>query len=282
MKGRIILALIVISYLTISCDKIEGPYSENGGNGNPDTSSGYYRKILVEDFTGHTCGNCPRAAETLKQLHDLYGDKVVSFAVHVGFFAEPQPSGYYTADYRTVVGNEIDQYFGNSTAGLPNGLVNRISFDSNPIVQHTDWASKVSSMVSTAPDAWIELMPEFNASSRELSVSSTTRILNEISDSLHITYYLTEDSILSAQKDYSLSPSTIQNYYHRHVLRGSMNGTWGTALSSGQQFAAGQQFTHSASFTLPANWNAQKVHIVAVLSKAGSKEVIQAEEAHIE
>jgi hypothetical protein len=33
---------------------------------------------------------------------------------------------------------------------------------------------------------------------------------------------------------------------------------------------------------LPQNWNAQKMHIVAVLSKAGSKEVIQAEEVHID
>jgi hypothetical protein len=66
------------------------------------------------------------------------------------------------------------------------------------------------------------------------------------------------------------------------VLRGSMNGTWGTALSVGQQFSAGQQIAHSASYTLPPSWNSQKVHVVAVLSKAGTKEVIQAEEAHIE
>jgi hypothetical protein len=98
---------------------------------------------------------------------------------------------------------------------------------------------------------------------------------------LHIAFYLSEDNIVSPQKDYSLTPSTIPDYTHRHVLRGSMNGTWGLPLATGTSFAAGSTFSANASYTLPANWNESNVHVVAVLFRANSKEVIQAEDVKI-
>ena len=52
---RATLAIMVATILN-SCDKVEGPVKEvlppPSGN----------RKVLVEDYTGHRCGNCPRAA----------------------------------------------------------------------------------------------------------------------------------------------------------------------------------------------------------------------------
>jgi hypothetical protein len=273
------IAILLITTL-LSCDIVEGPYAKKKG-GTSDTTEQVVRKILIEDFTGHQCGNCPRAAEALKAIEELYPGQIVSLGVHVGFFAEPSSSGNYTADYRSETGNELDQYFGNSVPGLPNGLINRILFDNNPIVQYTDWSSKAAQLLTLPPDAWIEINPEYNATARTLQVNASVDILTTIEDSLHLALYLSEDSIVSAQKDYSLTPSTIPAYTHRHVLRGSMNGTWGLPLATGTSFAAGSTFSSNASYTLPANWNENNVHVVAILFKANSKEVVQAEDVKI-
>lgn len=282
MKTKAIFGFLFFIVALTGCDKIEGPYG-NGSGSSDTTTSGFFRKVLVEDFTGHKCGNCPDAAEALKQLESLYGDKIVAMGVHAGFFAEPNAGGLFTYDFRTTAGTELDQFFGNSNAGLPNGLINRKFYDSNPIVNYADWASKVNQIVNLPADAWLTLAPDYNAASRELNVDVNTKILNTLNDSLHLVIYLTEDSIVRPQADYSLpSPNQyIQEYVHRHVFRGSMNGTWGTPLTVGNSFSAGQEFNTQLSSTLSTDWDADEMHLVAVLYNALTKEVIQAEEIHI-
>lgn len=278
--SRLLFLFSIISFS--SCDKIDGPY------GTPVTQTGggdsvqIIRKVLIEDFTGHTCGNCPRAAENLHEIETLYGEQIVPMAVHAGFFAAPSGS-HYSADYRTAVGNDLDQFFGNSAAGLPNGLVNRSNFGgSSSIISRTDWASKASELVALPPEAWITITPNFNNTTRQLSISVVTKILEEISEPLNIVYYITEDSIQSPQKDYSLpDPSSIDDYYHRHMLRGSMNGAWGDLLGNGVGYTQNQEFTTTATLTLPTEWNANRISVLALVYRTNSKEAVQAEQKKI-
>lgn len=278
-----LVSVFIAAILIASCDKVEGPYG-TGGSGSQqggDTTAQIVRKVLIEDYTGHTCGNCPRAAETLEQIHNLYDNQIVAIAVHAGFFAAPVGTSY-PEDFRTEVGNELDQFFGNSSAGLPNGLVNRKSFDGLTIVQHTDWASKVSTLLNIPPDAFIRINPDFNESNRELNVEVKTTILQNLEEELKIVYYLTEDGIVAPQKDYSLEDSHIDEYDHRHVLRGSMNGAWGNVLGDGSGYAANSEVVTNASYTIPAEWDASNVAVVAVVYRSDSKEVVQVEEAKIQ
>ena len=64
------------------------------------------RAVLIEDFTGQYCVNCPRATEEIERLVEEYGDSVViAVAIHSGPFSKlkGEPSPLYTE-----VG---DQYF---------------------------------------------------------------------------------------------------------------------------------------------------------------------------
>jgi hypothetical protein len=283
MKNFIRLIFLSLIVVFASCDKVDGPYgspvSQIGGG---DTVQ-IIRKVLIEDYTGHTCGNCPRAAENLHDIEALYGEQIVPMAVHAGFFAAPSGS-HYSADYRTQEGNDLDQFFGNSALGLPNGLVNRSSFGgSTSIINRTDWASKASELVALPPEAWITITPDYNADLRLLSISVNTKILEEINESLNIVYYITEDSIQSPQKDYSLpEPSSIDDYYHRHMLRGSMNGAWGDVLGSGIGYTQNQEINTNATFTLPDTWNANHISVLALVYRTNTKEAVQAEQRNIQ
>jgi len=285
MKLALKFLQLVLVTLFFSCDEIEGPFGENNSNGGGgDTDIVYFRKVFVEDFTGHTCGNCPRAAEKIELLKENYGDKVVSMAVHVGFFAEPTaPGTEFGAEYRTPTGNEIDQYFGNAAAGLPNGLINRKSFSGQTIIAYNDWATKVNELVTIPADAWITATSSLNQTTREVSVSVLTKILQEVEEPLSIAIYLVEDSIVSPQKDYdpSIPGGVIEDYLHRHMLRASINGAFGAPLSPDLTYTANQQFTTTGSYTIPIAWNLSQMHLITVLYKTATKEVVQVDEKHL-
>ena len=43
------------------------------------------RAVLIEDYTGQYCVNCPRATEEIERLVEQYGDSVVvAVAIHSG------------------------------------------------------------------------------------------------------------------------------------------------------------------------------------------------------
>ena len=73
MKKLLTLTLIILCIA--SCDKIEPPYSS--GNTNPIDTTSVKRNILIEDFTGHTCPNCPAAAAELETIHSIYGNQII-------------------------------------------------------------------------------------------------------------------------------------------------------------------------------------------------------------
>lgn len=238
------------------------------------------RKILVEDYTGHTCGNCPRAAEILHSLECEWGDRVVPLAVHVGFFSLPQnlPDGKYANDYRTPFGNDWNTYFGNSAAGLPNGLVNRIPDGGNYIRSYTAWSALAANLLAQPAEATISLTNTYSEGTRTVSVVADINVLTNLSNGPYKLFVVvSEDSVVNWQKDYSLDDEDIPDYKHMHMLRTSLTGTWGADVNGGANLPSGQALTLNFSVQLNEEWNAHHCNIVAWLAQDGNKQVIQAE-----
>ena len=87
---RLFLPILGLFIFFGSCDVIDGPVNEDFVI---DTSGGssFDKAVLLIDFTGHKCGNCPTAGETAKMIESSFGDKVIVVASHVGTLAFPQP-----------------------------------------------------------------------------------------------------------------------------------------------------------------------------------------------
>ena len=82
MKNNILIFSTLL--LIISCDIEEGPYiADYDSYVNPE-------KVLIEDYTGHLCPNCPEAGREIKAIQDIYGNQVIALAIHVSkTFARP-------------------------------------------------------------------------------------------------------------------------------------------------------------------------------------------------
>jgi len=112
-----------LTFLTSCCDKIDEPYMNTGDGG---IVGDTVRKVLLEDFTGHYCVNCPAAHVIIEGLEKVYPKRIVPVVIHAGFFAKPKAAPY-DYDFRTPDGTAIATEFGAITAPLPKGMVNRIN-----------------------------------------------------------------------------------------------------------------------------------------------------------
>jgi hypothetical protein len=298
IKNKLLWMCMLIIGSLFSCDKIDPPYTEpNNSSPNDTTITGdtaitRTRKVLLEDYTGHTCGNCPRAAEAAEAIIQLHGNRVVVLGVHAGFFSVPvppaplpsgAPSGSYFTDFRTSAGTTYDspQYFGISAVGNPNGMVNRKAFNGNKIVSYTNWASAVQSLLIDSADIGTKIIASYNNSTREVSIKIRGKIYNsQINQNLKLVVLISESNIITWQTDYALSNNHVSDYKHKHVLRGTVNSTWGDNFASAQT-PAGTIIEKSYSYNLNNSWNENNCSVVAFIYNENTLEVLQADEVKI-
>ncbi|MGB2413658.1 MAG: hypothetical protein ACPH9Q_08035, partial [Schleiferiaceae bacterium] len=68
---QFLFASLLLSLMTTQCDVIDQPF-KNGGPQDT-TSTAQLRNVLIEDFTGHRCKNCPKASKEIEALVDAFG-----------------------------------------------------------------------------------------------------------------------------------------------------------------------------------------------------------------
>ena len=286
---KIFLFSLVLAALS-SCDKVNDPYCATAPT--IDTTVTKVRKVLLEDYTGHKCGNCPPAAVTAQTIKSTYGDRLVIMSVHAGFYATPLAAPY-TYDFRTVPGTDYDNFFGNGAAGNPNGMVNRIGYPTTTQVKSiSTWGTLVDGLMAIAPDAYIKITNNYNSSTRVLNTTINTEFLNMMSGSYKLVVLLTEDSIVQPQLDYAqpTGQQNVLNYVHHHVLRAGISSTsWGDVIAP-TGAAAGDTMVNTFTYTLPATFPAtaggiapkeDDCYVVAYIYDVVTYEVIQVEEKKI-
>lgn len=275
----VITRLMLLATLVVACDYVvdplEGPAPGPGGDQ-------AVRRILIEDFTGHTCANCPSATAVAVGLQELYGeDRVIVVGVHVtDAFGAPVPpagDGEFDTDFRTPAGDSYTTSFG--IAFLPVGAVNRKEFNSSVLLGEGSWSSAVAELIDqpASLDLWFETFA-FDSASGEFSTSIKAAVLNQLAGEHRITVYLTEDHVIADQIDNAQNPSHVHAYEHRHVLRDNLNGTWGETIIAATA-NAGDTLAVSYTYAIPGNViDPMNCALVAYVHDATTNEIVQVAE----
>lgn len=189
----------------------------------------------------------------------------------------PSSSGDYSYDFRTTAGNELDQYYGISNIGNPNGMVNRKEVSGSPVINPNNWASAIGDIIDLPPDANIKIENTYDDNTRKISLNVETELLNQISGQYNLCVYILEDSIVAAQKNndpgIGATPD-ILDYVHRHVLRDAVNDTWGENIEA-------EKSTKNLTYTLNSEWDSDNCYILTFIYNNDTIEIIQAEEKKI-
>ena len=287
MKYKWILLILASFFLFLhACDEIEKPYArENGGgddnsNGGGDDDGKIVRKVFLEDFTGHRCVNCPKAHKIVDELKDEYGDSIITIAIHAGTYATPESEGHFTADYRSQVGGELQSAFG--VQFFPAGLINRQ--DEGTLFNSTAWKSEILSQIGQEAIVAIDIMPEFDDGDGTLDTDVTVSFTEGYDGAVNLCVFITENGLISPQEnnvdDVGPTP-TIEDYEHNHVLRASINGTWGEPVTS-EGVMADMLYEHTFSdYQISEDWNPGNLDLVAFVYDQTTMEVLQVEKAAV-
>jgi hypothetical protein len=271
---KVISIIIAIAFAFASCDKVEPPYQSGF-----DCSSGN-KKVLIEDYTGHTCVNCPGAAVTAHEIQSNCEERIIIISVHAGFFAEPLSNSEFEYDFRTEAGEEWNNFFG--IVSNPNGLVNRVNYDGNYVLSPGKWAEEANKVLAENSPVNINIFNNFNPSTNKLTTKVDGEFVGNVDGNYNLIVCLTENHIIKPQKNNDASignVGTIMDYEHMHVLRKVLNGNWGESFINGSA-TSGQTITKTYELSFDGtDWNADNCNIVAFICNVADKSVMQVNES---
>jgi Outer membrane protein Omp28 len=273
MKNNFLkLVFIFAAIFTFGCDEkpIEIPPVGQGV-----TSQ---RKVLIEEFTGVSCPNCPQGAAEIANLKGIYGENLIAVSIHAGEFTDPIPNKT-KQDFRTEEGTSLEIFLG-TPLGYPAAVVDRRQFPGASALQafKAQWAGFIQQELAIEPSVSLNLIPKYNALTRQLFVDLTILPNKNLSGDYRVSLMITENHIKDAQIN---GINLVEDYEHEHVLRDMLTPFDGAAIT--ETLAFGVPISRNYSFTLPTNWVAENCHIVAFVHRGGApdKVVIQAEEKPI-
>ncbi len=204
------------------------------------------RCVLIEDFTGQRCVNCPNAADEIHKLIEQYGEEtIIAVSIHSG------PLGFHTNARFYGLSTDIgDDYYNHwNLEYQPVGLIDRGS-----PADFTAWGTLIrEELQKTAP---VEIELAVALINDEISIHTTLKGVDGNSVG-KLQLWILEDDITAFQ----MMPDGTRNdnYVHNHVLRAAVNGQWGEDVTVQEGYTVEQDH----SIAISDEWNPEKLAVVA-------------------
>lgn len=204
------------------------------------------RKILIEEFTGIGCSNCPRAHRTSNGIVAAYPGQAFVINIHQGGYANNQ-----IPDLTTEYG---DALYNQSGAGgtYPNGTINRHLFEGDVLaVFDTKWVTTAPQVLDMPSYVNVGAKASLDWATRKLTVNVEvyyTAAPGAASNFVNIA--VLQDNIPGNQAGMSNNPAQVINgqYNHMHALRTFLTGQWGDEITG---LAEGKLITKTYEKVLP-------------------------------
>lgn len=219
----------------------------------------FSKNVLIEDYTGTWCGYCPRVAYGIERVLDE-SDKAVVVATHLSASGAPDP-------YHSNLAVSLANSFG--VSGLPTAKLNRV----------TDWnypepnnVNQVLSLTGNNAELGLALNPTLNGNN--MSVEVSVKFGEDFSSTnLKLVVYVLEDGLIYNQTNYTSyygGGSTIPNFQHDHVLRGSLTSALGDAIPNNETTLE-NVYTTTLDVAVPSSVsNSANINIVAAVVRASN------------
>ncbi|MCM1530848.1 MAG: Omp28-related outer membrane protein [Bacteroides sp.] len=242
------------------------------------------RKVLVEEFTGLHCSNCPGGHKMAGEIEELYPEDCFFVNIHAGSLAVPRPG---ETDLRSAYGEVLASRAG--VSGIPSAEISRHAFPGETGLTTSNrgrWLEYVENLLWEENDRAVAAVniaaqAELDWSRRELKVTVQlyyTASSLQSANYLHV--MLVQDNIKGQQDGSAANPAQVLadgSYLHRHVLRDLLTDIAGDRIET---TAEGSLVTRTYTKELPETYNQTAVdflqlQVVAFVTES-EKEVLNA------
>lgn len=220
------------------------------------------KHVLIEDFTGQRCVNCPNAATMIEQLQEQYGeDNIIAVGIYGGDFGyTPVAQGHTPLSLTTEVGNSYYTKWG--VKAQPSGMVDRFGGIQKNLAY---WTAYTNGRINMEPTVMITPTTNYDEATRTLKVDVNVAGLKTLSGA-KLQVWLIEDNI----KDMQYMPDGSENneYIHKHVFRASINDKDGEDINVVNEQTVNKEY----SIKLESNWKPENMSVVTFVFTADGVE----------
>ena len=224
------------------------------------------KTVLIKDFTGARCVNCPAAAEYAHNLqHQLDEEHIFIMSVHAGYLA--QPIGNFP-DFLTEEGtvwynsHDSNPLFTVDHVALTDGNTLKVEQIDAPVVAALDEEQSFEILVGS----------QFDETSRQLNVDVQAFSLTDRDGQFYITACLVEDNIVGWQ---TVPGGVDKEYVFHNVFRGTLNGAYGDSFED-FHVEADDTFNFAYSTEIDADYNADECYLVVyIYDKSQGDKILQ-------
>lgn len=253
------------------------------------------KRVVLEEFTGTTCVNCPLGILAIENLENIYGDQFIPISIHT-----------YDGDQLGTGLSSYSSYLGLTAA--PTGVVNRNGVISSPMWENP---ATFSYEFSNTLNLWADYVAEEMETPANLDMTATIKIdtenstftvpieiksaLNAKNQMLNVFMVVVEDGVVSYQqntfgaisdpnlgewgKGGKYSESIVYNYTHNDVVRAVYGSSFGGSQGLvPQTLKAGETYNvELTDVVLPENIDElSKAKAVVMLIDANTEHVVNA------
>tara|TARA_R110002050_G_scaffold87066_2_gene184606 strand:- start:10350 stop:11258 length:909 start_codon:yes stop_codon:yes gene_type:complete len=298
---RIIGFILGLTLVVASCDVITEPYAGGGaGPGEVKYNDTVYndttvnkRRILLEEFTGHKCPNCPEGADIATQIKTDHPEDFLSVSIHnSGSFSKvdlSNPAHPYPSDFETATGERLRIKYKHSA--FPGGMLNRTEINSTPKVPYRSWVNEVQNLLNDAtymaPRFKLHLENIYNSKlgERSLRIRYKATAIQDVTGNIAIACYVLEGKIIAPQVDNRLNDSYVHDYEHNHVLRVGFpgDGAGKTLFNNPTNGEVAEVISENDEISVALNdeWKPENMNVIVFLFNSDTGEILHVEETHL-
>lgn len=258
--------LILASLFWVGCDRVEEGLVVTNVQEIPlntdtvfvvDSILVNHKQVLLEDFTGHKCVNCPEAGLEAHEWAEDYDHKLIIYAVHAGFQAFPDQTGEYTYDFTNPTGDEIFNYF--NQPFNPTATVNRVEYNGNKVLLFVtgDWEAAVAVEMEKPNVMDMKVKNTYFPNSNSVQINVTSTIHEALEGKYKIVVLIAEDLIIKPQKNNNEEIGPVPDwldFHHRNVLRDGVTSTFGQYASTDGSLVQGETYYNQFYYELDEPW----------------------------
>lgn len=188
-----------------------------------------YKNVLIEEFTGRNCPNCPAGHIISNSITHNNPDRAWSIGIHSGYFAVMTYPNFNT-DISAVLTDPYDDVSGG--LGYPAAVINR---STEQALSRGQWEAEANTQLQQMADCNVAGHVVINPITRTASITTEVYYTSNSAETTnYLTILMVQDSIAGQQAYAHTNPAQDLGddmYCHMHVLRDVVTADWGDEIA---------------------------------------------------
>ena len=245
--------------------KEHGTAIDFGGNALPQTTYvvspvpvSNPHQILVEEFTGQGCTNCPEGHVDLDKISSQNPGRINVISMYGDFSPESVPPGGSVNDFRDAAAVNILLGIYGSKSPIPCAGIDRsVNAVNGNLMQvgSSSWDGFILAQLGITDSVNLSVKSSYDPSKKLATITALVTYTQPLSTQQNLSIVVVEDSIYDKQESFDTSPITLDHYLFLDVFRGMV-----TSVPAGDKLSidgasdikeAGRSFNKVYAYALP-------------------------------